>query len=88
MPDHIPTVFDFSAALVRLKAGQPVTRLCWRGDGRHLHIMRQSNGWGMVMLRQWHGSARGYWASSEDLLAEDWAGGDGAGGRVSRGGTK
>ena len=83
MPDHVPLLFDFSAALTRLKAGQHVARLCWRGDGRHLRILRQSNGWGMVMLEQWHGSGRGYWASSEDLLAEDWAVWDGAGRAVT-----
>jgi hypothetical protein len=39
------------------------------------------------MLRQRHGTARGYWAGSEDLLAEDWAVCDSAGELVSRDGT-
>jgi hypothetical protein len=72
---HEPTArvtFDFAEALTRMKLGEHVTRLCWKGDGRHVFIWRQSNGVGFIRLSQYHGNMVEWQARDGDLLADDW----------------
>ena len=64
--------FDFAQALNRMKLGECVTRLSWKGDGRHLFIWRQSNGVGFIRLSQYHGHMVEWHARDGDLLATDW----------------
>ena len=69
--------FDFAGALIRMKAGASVRRLCWKADGRHLFVWRQPNGVGYIRLSQYHGHMVEWQAHDADLLGEDWVVHDG-----------
>lgn len=76
--------FDFAEALTRMKAGEQVARLAWKGDGRHVFIWRMQNGRGFIRLSQYHGHLVEWQAHDDDLLADDWVVDDGKR-RVTRG---
>jgi hypothetical protein len=73
MSENVPHLsFDFAEALTRMKAGELVSRLCWKADGRHVFIWRQANGVGFIRLSQYHGHMVEWHAHDGDLLADDW----------------
>jgi hypothetical protein len=74
-----PPSFDFAEALARMKAGESVARLCWKGDGRRVLIWRMSNGVGFLRLTQYHGHMAEWQARDADLLGDDWVIYDGNG---------
>jgi len=55
-----------------MKAGEEVSRLAWKGDGRRLLIWRMQNGRGFVRLSQNYGHLVEWQAHDDDLLADDW----------------
>ena len=81
MPQNVSRVsFDFAEALTKMKAGDRVSRLCWRADGRHVFIWRQANGVGFIRLSQYCGHMVEWHAHDADLLADDWVVYGGSGG--------
>ena len=64
--------FDFAEALTRMKAGERISRLAWKDDGRHVFIWRQSDGVGFIRLSQYHGHMVEWQARDADLLVDDW----------------
>jgi hypothetical protein len=71
LPTRRPS-FDFAEALIRMKAGEEVARLSWKGDGRRVFIWRMHNGRGFIRLSQYHGHMGEWQARDDDLLADDW----------------